>query len=379
MMEKLSTGLSHALQARAEVQRLLASLDASGADGSPDDAARDAVRREYEQRLHLAETDLAAAREAIHGRRQEVVQEIESLQREQSVLDVRHKVGELDSKQFQNANALLRKRIEGLERQTVALEELSRAESASDAGKYGAGAQGVVSGSEKPPRVPAAGRSTESVQRPLSSSGSRVAGWAQKLTQGRLPYLISGALVAVGAIAIVLLFAQAGDEGPGPSDASGESAPPNASEFDEMPEEKPSDAAPSAAFVGTGFEVPVEVLGAPGVGSLHLEMTYDANAVVVSGVRSGNVPGDSMFEYADTPGSVAIGIVCPDGLVGDLEVAYVTFEVLSPESQAGQSPLTYNNVVAHGSESLLQIVTEVTSGSVSFVDMSVVAPAVSFS
>ena len=221
----------------------------------------------------------------------------------------------------------------------------------------------------------------------MSAPGA--AGWMQKLLQGRTPYLISGGFVAVGAVAIVLLLALAGGGVPSLPNPFGGTGQPDSSEFDEMSAGKTSDPVPSefdvsdtspaAVPFATTCEVPVVVRGAPTVGSLHLEMTYDSTAVEVTSVQSGSLPSDSLFEYNATPGRVTIGLVCPEGLSGDWEVAVVQFQALPAGSTGGQRPLAYENVVAHGADSLLEIGTVVSSGSVLLDDMSVMAPAISFS
>ncbi|MBN1856072.1 MAG: hypothetical protein JW846_03865 [Dehalococcoidia bacterium] len=386
-MSKLSFELSQALRAREEARLLLASLDQTGADASSDEATRDSLRKECEQRLRSAESDVAGAREAVKERHQQVLLDLESLQRERSVLGVRQKVGELDFTQYQNADALLAKRIDALESQSTELGRLAKAESAADVGESGADVAKDVD-SVKQPHPPASRTGSVRTQSAPVSGAPGMTGWIQKVMQGRTPHLISGALVAVGAVAIVLLLVSAGGGSlslPGPSGGVDQ---PVSSEFDEMPAEKPSDAASSGFDSGdsttatapfaTEFEVPVVVRGAPTVGSLHIELAYDPGAVEVTGIQTGNLPSESLLEYVETPGRVTFGVVCPDGLSGDWEVASVMFAVQSSSPQAGQSPLTYSNVVAHSAESLLEMSTVVSSGSVMLNDMSVVVPSISF-
>ncbi len=382
-MANPSSSLSQALSAREEARRLLASLDELGAEGSLDDATRDAMRQEYEERLQAADVDVASARDTIGEQQQQVSQELEKLRREETSLEVRHKVGELDLQQYQKASGKLRSRIEGLERQSSALEKLSGAESASEVKAFAAEADRAAPRPAKPSRVPAAGQSATRPARTVIPSGTGQLGWMQKLTSGRMPYLLSGALVAIGAIAVVVLFAQVGGGGfslpnpfsglglPGSSD--GDQVPAE-DEFDEMEATTP----PASPPTGGNFTVPIGLRGAPSIGSLHVEMTYDSNVVQVTSVTSGTLPPDSLFEYSSTPGRVTIGLVCPDGLSSDWAVATVTFEVLSSAPGNGQTALVLENVVAHSAQNLLEVFATSSQGSLGLQDMSVLPPVVSF-
>jgi hypothetical protein len=381
-MANLSANLSQALSAREEARRLLASLDRLGAEGSLDDATRDAMRQEYEERLQTADTDVARARDTIGERRQQVSQELEKLRREETALEVRHKVGEFDLKQYQKAAGKLRSRIEGLERQSVALDQLSAAESAEAVKAFAAEADRAAPGLAKSAHV------TTAVQPTMRSAGAAIPsdveqhGWMQRLASGRTPYLLSGALVAVGAIAVIVLFAQAGGGFSPPNPFSGVSLPGSSDgdlvvtggELDEKPATTPSTSPPA----GGSFTVPIVLHGAPGIGSLHVEMTYDSNAVHVTGVQSSTLPPDSLFEYSSAPGRVTVGLVSPDGLVGDGAVATVAFELLSSVPGNGQTALVLENLVAHSAENLLQVVTTSSPGSLGLQDMSVLPPVVSF-
>jgi hypothetical protein len=382
-MANLSANLSQALSAREEARRLLASLDRLGAEGSLDDATRDSMRREYEERLQAADTDVGRARDTIGEQRQQVSQELEKLRREETALEVRHKVGEFDLKQYQKATGKLRSRIEGLERQSVALEQLSAAESAEEVKAFAAEADRAAPGPARSAHV------TTAVQPAMRSAGAAIPtgagqhGWVQRLTTGRTPYLLSGALVAIGAIAVIVLFAQAGGGGFSlPNPLSGVSLPGSSAgdlvvtegELDEKPATTPSTSPPA----GGSFTVPVVLHGAPGIGSLHVEMAYDSSAVQVTSIQSSTLPPDSLFEYSSAPGRVTIGMVSPAGLGGDWEVATVTFEVLSSAPGDGQTALVLENVVAHSAENLLQVVATSSPGSLRFQDMSLLPPVVSF-
>ncbi len=387
-MANLSSSLLQALSAREEARRLLASLDQLGAEGSLDEATRDAMRQEYEEKLQAADADVARARDTIGEQQQQVSQELEKLRWEETSLEVRHKVGEFDLKQYQKATGKLRSRIEGLERQSSALEQLSGAESASEVKAVAAEADRSAPRPAKPSHVTTAGQSTTRPARTAIPLGAGQHGWVQRLTSGRTPYLLSGALVAIGGIVVIILFAQAGTGGgfslpnpfsglglPGSSDGG---QMPAEDEFDEMPAVTPATTPPASPPTGGNFTVPIELRGAPSIGSLHVEMTYDSNAVQVTSVTSGTLPPDSLFVYSSAPGRVTIGLVCPDGLNSDWAVATVMFEVLPSAPGNGQTALVLENVVAHSAENLLEVFATSSPGSLGLQDMSVLPPVVSF-
>ncbi len=386
-MASLSSNLLQALSAREEAHRLLASLDQLGAEGSLDDATRDAMRQEYEEKLQAADADVARSRDTIGEQQQEVSQELEKLRREETALEVRYKVGEFDLQQYQKATGKLRSRIEGLERQSVALEKLSGAESASEVKAFAAEADRSAPRPAKPSHVTTAGQSTTRPARMAIPPSAGPLGWAQRLTSGRTPYLLSGALVAVGVIAIIILFAQAGGGGFSlPNPFSGLSLPgssggdqvPAEDELDEMPAMTPATTPPASPPTDGSFSVPIELRGALSIGSLHVEMTYDPNVVQVTSVTSGTLPPDSLFVYGSAPGRVTIGLVCPDGLNSDWAVATVMFEVLPSAPGNGQTALVLENVVAHSAENLLEVFATSSPGSLGLQDMSVLPPVVSF-
>ncbi len=382
-MADLSSSLLQALSAREEARRLLASLDRLGAEGSLDDATRDAMRQEYEERLQAADADIASARDTIGEQQQQLSQELEKLRLEETALEVRYKVGEFDLKEYQKAAGKLRSRIEGLERQSAALEHLAAAESVDEARAVAVDADRAAPRPAKPPHITTAAKPTARPAGTPISSGMGQHGWVQRLTSGRTPYLLSGALVAIGVIAVVILFAQAGGGGFNlPNPFSGVGLPGSSGgdlvvtegEFDEKPLTSP----PMSPPAGGSFTVPIELHGAPGIGSLHLEMRYDSNALQVTSVQSSTLPPDSLFEYSSAPGRVTIGLVCPDGLVGDESVATVTFEMLSSAPGDGPTALVLENLVAHSAESLLQVVATSAPGSLGLQDLSVLPLVVSF-
>ena len=100
-------------------------------------------------------------------------------------------------------------------------------------------------------------------------------------------------------------------------------------------------------------EVPVELVGVEGIGSLHIELAYDASALTTVSVSAGDLAENALFEAdVDTPGRVVIGIIDAVGITGSGAVAIITFELAGP---GATSPLKLENVQAFDAETLIDI------------------------
>ena len=110
---------------------------------------------------------------------------------------------------------------------------------------------------------------------------------------------------------------------------------------------------PTAAPAPTTVDIPVEVTGVEGIGSLHIELAYDASALTTVSVSAGDLAENALFEAdVDTPGRVIIGIVDAMGITGSGPVAIITFEPAGPRAT---SPLKLENVQAFNADSLIDI------------------------
>ena len=88
-------------------------------------------------------------------------------------------------------------------------------------------------------------------------------------------------------------------------------------------------------------EVPIGVTGARNLGTLHVELVYDASLLEVVGFAPGDLTRNALSESNfDNPGRIIIGIVDTDGIDGDGSVGLITFKVLVSQ---GQSALTLEN------------------------------------
>jgi hypothetical protein len=87
---------------------------------------------------------------------------------------------------------------------------------------------------------------------------------------------------------------------------------------------------------GGTVDVPIQAVGASGLGALHVEVAYDPAVLKAEAVTRGALAGANALIEAnvDKPGRVVIGVVAPDAINGDSVVANVRFQVTG---SAGQS------------------------------------------
>ena len=129
---------------------------------------------------------------------------------------------------------------------------------------------------------------------------------------------------------------------------------------------------PTATPAPTMVDVPVELAGVEGIGSLHIELTYDASALTAVSVAAGDLAENALFEAdTDTPGRVIIGIVDAVGITGSGPVAIITFE---PAGPGAASPLELENIQAFDADTLIDILLSAAPGEFNAADGTVIPP-----
>jgi hypothetical protein len=84
-----------------------------------------------------------------------------------------------------------------------------------------------------------------------------------------------------------------------------------------------------------------------------------------------------LFDFGTRePGRLWAGLIDTDGINGDGPVAVVSFKVIGPGSSASQ--LTLENVSTYDARSLLDILTDATSGSFTVDGLALTGPALAF-
>lgn len=121
-------------------------------------------------------------------------------------------------------------------------------------------------------------------------------------------------------------------------------------------------------------DVAINLQNASNVGSLQVELSYDARVLKATEVEAEELGEDAMIEFnIDTPGSIIIGIVDSSGISGNGPVASVSFDVLDNEAE---SPLNISNTQAHDVNTLVDLPVNAEEGS--FAAGKVIVPLLNF-
>ena len=123
--------------------------------------------------------------------------------------------------------------------------------------------------------------------------------------------------------------------------------------------------------------VPIYLTGAKNVGSLEFVLAYDPTVLEVSEVEAGGLAQNSLFDFGvRVPGRLWAGLIDTDGINGDGPVAVVSFKVIGPGSST--SRLTLENVSTYDARSLLDILTDATSGNFTVDGPTLTSPVLAF-
>jgi hypothetical protein len=127
----------------------------------------------------------------------------------------------------------------------------------------------------------------------------------------------------------------------------------------------------------TNVNVPIHLTGAENIGSLEFVLTYDPSILEVTGVEAGGLAQSALFDYGTrSPGRLWAGLIDSEGINGDGPVAVVSFKVIGPG--ASTSPLALENITTYDASSLLDILTNATSGSFTVDGRALTAPTLAF-
>jgi len=127
----------------------------------------------------------------------------------------------------------------------------------------------------------------------------------------------------------------------------------------------------------TNVNVPIHLTGAENIGSLEFVLTYDPSVLEVSGVEAGGLAQSALFDFVTrSPGRLWAGLIDSEGINGDGPIAVVSFKVVGPG--ASTSLLALENITAYDASSLLDILTNATSGSFTVDGRALTAPTLAF-
>ncbi len=121
-------------------------------------------------------------------------------------------------------------------------------------------------------------------------------------------------------------------------------------------------------------KVPINLENASNVGSLQMEISYNATVLQVVQIEAGDLGKNALIEFnLDTPSYIIIGIVDSSGISGSGSVVGISFDVLAKDAS---SSVTIKNAVAHDVDTLVDLPTSLTQGSFAAGDVS--APSIIF-
>ena len=127
----------------------------------------------------------------------------------------------------------------------------------------------------------------------------------------------------------------------------------------------------------TNVNVPIHLTGAENIGSLEFVLTYDPSVLEVSGVEAGGLAQSALFDFGTrSPGRLWAGLIDSEGINGDGPIAVVSFKVVGPG--ASTSLLALENITTYDASSLLDILTNATSGSFTVDGRALTAPTLAF-
>lgn len=124
------------------------------------------------------------------------------------------------------------------------------------------------------------------------------------------------------------------------------------------------------APAGGTVQVPIQATAAPGVGALHLELTYDAKVLQAQTVEKGTLASGNALMDSNTsePGRIKMGLVSLDALKGDGALANVTFKVIGDAGT--RSALNIENAQAWESGTHAEILVKTEAGKVTIASAS---------
>jgi len=136
--------------------------------------------------------------------------------------------------------------------------------------------------------------------------------------------------------------------------------------------------AASALLFGCGcggeINIPIEVQNAHDLGSLQIELYYEADVIEIVEVKAEDIGENALLEFnADNPGLLVIGIADSSGINGSGSIVSISFDVLEKDSV---SSLTIKNATAHDVNTLVDLPTSFTQGNFASGDVS--PPIISF-
>jgi hypothetical protein len=334
-----------------------------------DDARKHSASAEE---LVAADVEVERLKSLVNDRLNEIAVELDGLRREAGAQEVRYKTGEYTEVQYRNATADVRRRIGSLERLEESFSVLLLAETEADI-RHTSGRPTVSLGVTSPAAVKQTAREELSRAREYVPRAKGLGG----IPAPKWMLIGSGVLIAVGAVAVVILLIQ--------SVTGSFNLPSLPSLFQRDGGTSTAPLTPASAFppattapASTEFQVPVQLRGAQGVGSLYVELAYDPSAVELIRLDYAAMPAGTLSDHGLGQGTVSIGLVTSGGLTGDWVIAFITCRRAPGAATSGDSTITVSEVRAHRATDLAEVLAHSSNGHVNLSSLAVAAPTITF-
>jgi len=121
------------------------------------------------------------------------------------------------------------------------------------------------------------------------------------------------------------------------------------------------------AKAGSMVDVPIQVVGAPGIGAMQMDLIYDPAVLTPETVTNGKELGsNALLEFnKDTTGRLMMALVTLDAMQGDGTIASARFKVIGEKGQ--KSALTLENCRVWEGASHQDVVVNTEAGNLSVV------------
>jgi hypothetical protein len=325
-MSQEAEKLSKLFAMKEEVDGFLSNLEQLKSDGSVTADMYSSLKSDYEQRRNVALSEIDRVKGEIKDLLTENERERDIQANELRKLEIRYKTGELTEDDYQESRRKLENTAGRLDQRSNELSNLIKARFSSD---IGISAERVPSTAPSPPPQP------PSPERPPG------AGRRFKLPGRKGLIAIGAAVVLVVVVVVVVLL-----------------IPGSKTEVNEV-------------------VLPVDIVGASNIGSLHFELVYDTTVLETVNVESGTAAGNALFESNSAdPGRVVFGMVSSGGISGDGPVATITFTIKSKDKAS--TSLVLENVVAHSNVDLSKMSVSYVAGDIVVKDGSFTSPTMYF-
>jgi hypothetical protein len=303
-MSKESEKLAKVFATKEEVDGFISNLEHLKSDGSITSDMYSSLKSDYEQRRNASLSEIDRVKGEIKELLAASQRERDNQASELRKLEIRYKTGELTEDEYRASQRTLQGTVEYLDDRIIDLSALLKAQSSSDIGGTGDTTRRVA-----PPAPP-----VEELPRERPPKAGR-----RFKMPGRKVLIGIGAVVVVIAVAVIAIVLMSGGK-------------------EEVKE----------------VMIPVDVVGASSIGSLHFELVYDTAALEVMNIQSGTMAGNALFEFDSAdPGRIIVGLVSSSGISGDGPIATITFTVKSKDTAS--TSLVLENVVAHSSMDLSKL------------------------